>query len=106
MPKSYAARALECAESTVRELASAEAFDVGELDLRVATASIPGFAEDLAGALGVSGERVAAPAPDFAQAHTAAPALALESVGLPHAGTTLFVSAGAGISVASALYRA
>lgn len=104
--ETYAARALECAESTVRELASAEGLDFGEVDLLVGTASIPGFADDLASALGVSGERVAAPVPDGAHAHTAAPALALESVVLAQACTTLFVSAGAGISVAAALYRA
>jgi 3-oxoacyl-[acyl-carrier-protein] synthase-3 len=104
--ESYAARALECAESSVRELASTDGFEFGEVGLLVATASIPGFADDLATALGVSGGRVAALGPDLVQAHTAAPALALESVALAQAGTTLFVSVGAGISVAAALYRA
>ncbi len=103
--QTYAGRALECAESTVRELASAEGFELGEVDLLVATASIPGFAETLADALGVSGQHVAALAPDLAQAHTAAPAGA-QSVALAQARTTLFASVGAGISVAAALYRA
>jgi len=54
----------------------------------------------------VSGERVA-PLPDgLASAHTAAPAVALESERLAEASTVLFVSAGAGITVAAALYRA
>ena len=56
--------------------------------------------------LGVSAERVASPSDGVASAHTAAPALALESVRLEAARTTLFVSAGAGITVAAAIYRA
>ena len=48
--ESYAARALECAESTVRELAAAQALDLGEVDLLVATASVPGFADGIGGA--------------------------------------------------------
>ena len=46
--ESYASRALECAESTARELAGAQALDLGEVDLLVATASVPGFANGLA----------------------------------------------------------
>jgi 3-oxoacyl-[acyl-carrier-protein] synthase-3 len=104
--ESYAARALECAESTARELAAAQALDLGEVDLLVATASVPGFADALAMRLGVSAERVASLPDDLAHAHTAAPAIALESVQLAAAGTTLFVSVGAGISTAAAVYRA
>ncbi len=104
--QSYASRALECAESTARELAAAQALDLGEVDLLVATASVPGFADGLARRLGVSAERVASPSDGFASAHTAAPAVALESVRLAAARTALFVSAGAGITVAVALYRA
>ena len=104
--ESYAARALECAESTVRELAAAQALDLAEVDLLVATASVPGFADALAGRLGVPAERVASPSDGPRRAHTAAPAVALESVGLPAGSTTLFVSVGAGITAAAALYRA
>ena len=104
--ESYTARALECAESTVRELAGAQALDLGEVDLLVATASVPGFAEGLAARLGVPAERVALPPDGLAGTHTAAPAVALESVRLAPASTALFVSAGAGITVAVALYRA
>jgi 3-oxoacyl-[acyl-carrier-protein] synthase-3 len=103
--ESYAARALECAESTVRNLAGARALDLGEVDLLVATASVPGFAVGLAARLGVSAELVASPADGLAGALTAAPAVALESVALEAASTVLFVSAGAGITVAVALYR-
>ena len=104
--ESYAARAVDCAESTVRELASAQALDFSEIDLLVATASVPGFAEQLAARLGVPAERIASsPEGELGHAHTAAPALALESNRLEAASTVLFVSAGAAISVAAALYR-
>jgi 3-oxoacyl-[acyl-carrier-protein] synthase-3 len=104
--ESYPARALECAESTARELAAAQALDLAEVDLLVATASVPGFADALATRLGVPAEQVASPSDGLAHAHTAAPAVALESVGLPAGSTTLFVSVGAGITAAAALYRA
>jgi 3-oxoacyl-[acyl-carrier-protein] synthase-3 len=104
--ESYLPRALECAESTTRELAAAQGLDFGEVDLFIATASVPGFADGLARRLGVSAERVALPPEGVALAHTAAPALALESAGLAAAKTALLASAGAGITVAVALYRA
>jgi 3-oxoacyl-[acyl-carrier-protein] synthase-3 len=104
--ESYTARALECADLTVRELAAAEALDLADVDRLVATASVPGFADALAMRLGVSLERVACAPDGLAAAHTAAPALALESVRLEPGSTALFVSAGAGITVAVALYRA
>jgi 3-oxoacyl-[acyl-carrier-protein] synthase III len=104
--ESYADKALECAESTARELAAAQALDLGEVDLLIATGSVPGFADGLAKRLGVSAERVASPSDGLADAHTAAPAVALESAALATSRTTLFTSAGAGITVAAALYRA
>ena len=103
--ESYATHALECAESTVREFARAQALDIDEVDRLIATASVPGFADALAVRLGVSAERVAAPADGLAAAHTAAPAAALESAALAASSTALFISAGAGITVAVALYR-
>ena len=104
--ESYNDRALECADSTTRELAAAQALDLGEVDLLVANASVPGFADALARRLGVPAERVASPPGHLAHAHTAAPAVALESVGLAAARAILFVSVGAGITAAAALYRA
>lgn len=103
--ESYPARALECAESTVREFAVAQALDLSEVDLLVANASAPEFAEGLAGRLGLSTTRVASGDDGLACVHTAAPALALESAHLEPGRTALFVSAGAGISVAVALYQ-
>jgi 3-oxoacyl-[acyl-carrier-protein] synthase-3 len=104
--ESFTSQALECAEATARDLVGAQALDLGEVDLLIATASVPGFADGLATRLGVSAERVASPSDDLAHAHTAAPAVALESARLAAASTVLFVSAGAGITVAAALYRA
>ena len=76
------------------------------MDLLIATASVPGFADGLATRLGIAAERVVSPANGLVGAHTAAPAVALESADLAASRAALFVSAGAGISVASALYRA
>ena len=104
--ESYATRAIDCAESTARQLSAANGLDLSQLDLLVATASVPGFADGLAKRLGVSLDRVASPSDDLAGAHTAAPAVALESVRFEGARTALFVSAGAGITVVAALYRA
>ncbi len=104
--ESYADRALECAESTARELAAEQALPLADVDLLVATASVPGFADALARRLGVSADRIASAADGLGHAHTAAPALALECADLAAARTVMFVSAGAGITVAAALYRA
>jgi 3-oxoacyl-[acyl-carrier-protein] synthase-3 len=105
--ESYCARALDCAESTVRELAVAQALELNEIDLLVATASVPGFADGLAQRLGLPAERIAvAPEGGIDHTHTAAPAFALESGALGAAQTALFVSVGAGITVAAAIYRA
>ena len=76
------------------------------VDLLVATASVPGFADGLAKRLGVSAERVASPSDGLAGAHTAAPACGARVGDSKAARTALFVSAGAGITVVAALYRA
>jgi 3-oxoacyl-[acyl-carrier-protein] synthase-3 len=102
----YRAHALECAASTAQELAAEEELDLAEVDLLVATASVPDFATTLARRLGVSSARIASPSDGLAGAHTAAPAIALESIELAASRTALLVSVGAGITVVAALYRA
>jgi 3-oxoacyl-[acyl-carrier-protein] synthase-3 len=102
---SYVDSALECAEPTIRKLATAQALDLDEVDLLIANASVPEFAERLATRLGISTDRAASLPEDLVGAHTAAPAVALESVDIAPGTTALFVSAGAGITVAVALYR-
>ena len=104
--ESYAARALECAESTVRELAAAQALDLAEVDLLVATASVPGFADALARRLGVPAERVASPSDDLARCAHGRPGGGARVRATRASRTALLVSAGAGITVAAALYRA
>ena len=103
--ESYPEHALECAESTVRELAADSMLDLGDVDLLVATASVPGFAAELAKRLGVAAERVALPPPALARAHTAAVPVALQQGRLEAGITALFVCVGAGMTVVAALYR-
>ncbi|MGZ4570599.1 MAG: 3-oxoacyl-[acyl-carrier-protein] synthase III C-terminal domain-containing protein [Blastococcus sp.] len=102
----YAARALDCAEATARELVTAHALDLQEIGALVAGASTAGFARALAERLGISPARTASTPDDLGRAHTANLAVALESLALADSGTALFVSAGAGISVAAAIYQA
>jgi 3-oxoacyl-[acyl-carrier-protein] synthase-3 len=104
--ESYPTRALDCAEATARELVDAQAIDPGEVDLLIATASSRGFGKSLASRLGIPAERAVSPSNGLAGAHTAAPAVALESAELGASRTVLFVCAGAGITTAAAIYRA
>ena len=102
----YPARALDCAESTARELVAAHGLDLREVGALVAGASTVGFARALAERLGVPAARTASTPDDLGRAHTADLAMALESVALGDAGTTLLVSVGAGSTVAAAIYQA
>jgi len=91
----------------VRELAAEEGLDLGDIDLLIATASVPHFAAALGQKLGITQARVASLADGFGGAHTAAAALAREPV-QPAPGTSrtaLVVSAGAGITVVAAVHR-
>ena len=101
----YPARVLECAETTTRELAEADGLCLGEIGALYAIASTPGFGQALAERLGIPPARAASPPDGLGQAHTAGLAAVLESVPLANAGTALLVSAGAGITVAAAVYR-
>jgi 3-oxoacyl-[acyl-carrier-protein] synthase III len=103
--ESYPEQALECAESTVRKLATTSMLDLREVDLLVATASVPGFAAELARRLGMPSERVVLPSQALAGAHTAALAVALQAVRLEVGTTMLLVCVGAGITVVAALCR-
>jgi 3-oxoacyl-[acyl-carrier-protein] synthase III len=101
----YPARVLECAETTARELAVADGLNLSEVGTLFAAASTPGFARALAERLGIPPARAAAPPNGLGRAHTAGLAAAMECVPLSDAGTALLVSAGAGITVAAAVYR-
>jgi 3-oxoacyl-[acyl-carrier-protein] synthase-3 len=101
----YPARVLECAEKTAREVAAADELDLGEVGALYATASTPGFGQALAERLHIPAARVASLPDNLGRAHTAGLAVALESLALAEAGTALLVSAGAGVTVAAAVYR-
>lgn len=101
----YPARVLDCAEMITRELAEADGLSLGEVGALFATASTPGFGEALAERLGIPTALAASPPNGLDRAHTAGLAAALESAPLADAGTALLVSAGAGITVAAAVYR-
>jgi len=102
----YPAHALACAESTVRELAAEDRLDLAEIDLLIATASVPDFAAALGTRLGITRARTASLSDGFSGAHTAAPAIAREPLQPGASRAALVVSAGAGITVVAALYRA
>jgi 3-oxoacyl-[acyl-carrier-protein] synthase-3 len=101
----YPARALECAEKTAREVAGADGLDLREVGALFATASTPGFGQALAERLGIPPARAASLPDSLGRAHTAGLAAALDSLALAEAGTALLVSAGAGITVAAAVYQ-
>ncbi|HUO71639.1 MAG TPA: hypothetical protein VMU39_12765 [Solirubrobacteraceae bacterium] len=101
----YRTDAVKCAESTVRELATEEELDLANLDMLIATASVRGFASALAQSLGTKAARIVALPDGLAHAHTAALAIALESVQLADSRTAVLVCAGAGMTVVAALYR-
>jgi 3-oxoacyl-[acyl-carrier-protein] synthase III len=102
----YPDRALICGEAVARQLAAAHGLDLGDIGALVASASTAGFAAALAERLGVPAARVASIPDELGRAHTAGLAAALDSVTLADAGTALLVSVGAGLTVATALYRA
>lgn len=79
------------------------------VDLLIASAYPPRFSRDVARSLGLGPAQVPELAPDLASAHTAGPiaalATAMDSGQFARARNVLFVTAGAGITVALALYR-
>lgn len=89
----------------MRELATEEELDLANLDMLIATASVRGFASALAQSLGTKAARIVALPDGLAHAHTAALAIALESVQLADSRTAVLVCAGAGMTVVAALYR-
>jgi 3-oxoacyl-[acyl-carrier-protein] synthase III len=80
-----------------------------DVDLLVASPYPSGFADRVGRAVGVSAERIARPPWRRALGHTAGPLAALEVAveegAFDRAKNVLFVTAGAGVSIAVALYR-
>lgn len=82
--------------------------ELEDVDLLVAHGSVPAFPGRLAERLGIGHDRVAAVTKSLDRAHTAAPALAIEPFVRGDElsdGNVLFVSVGAGNSVAAATYQ-
>ena len=103
-------RSLECAERSVRAWTADEGLALATVDLLVAAGPDPDFASALASRLGMESAAVVGPEGPMGTAHTAAMIGALEAASLhgwlPASRKALLVSAAAGATVASALYRA
>ena len=105
----YQARLVDCAEEATRRFLRGLGMDIGEIDLLVPAPSGPDFLDRLRARLGVPGDRVAYVAEDLEGCYTTGPIAALQaglkSGRLGEASNTLMLAAGAGITVALALYR-
>jgi len=105
----YHARLADCAEETTRRFLHRLGMRMGEIDLLVPAPSAAGFLDILMARLGVPGDRVAYVPEDLEAAHTTGPIAsvqaAIKSGRLGEARNTLVLAAGAGITVALALYR-
>jgi 3-oxoacyl-[acyl-carrier-protein] synthase-3 len=105
----YRTRCVDCAEEAASRFLRRVALKVADIDLLVPSRSPIGFADELAGRLGVPTHGVAEASEDLEGAHTAGPIVALEAA--MHGGQfqearhVLFVAVGAGIVVGLALYR-
>ena len=106
---SYAARLADCAEEASRRFLRSLDMSWGEIDLVVPAPSSPDFLDALMTRLGVPGDRVAYITEDLEGAYTTGPIAALQAAirsgRLGEARNTLMLAAGAGVTVALALYR-
>ena len=105
----YHARLADCAEEAVHRFLRRLGVGISEIDLLVPAPSSPGFLDTLRVRLGVPGDRVAYVAEDLAGGYTTGPIAALQAAirsgRLGEARNTLMLAAGAGITVALALYH-
>jgi 3-oxoacyl-[acyl-carrier-protein] synthase-3 len=105
----YHARLVDCAEESVLRFLRRLGMGIGEIDLILPAPSSPDFLDVLRVRLGVPGDRVAYVAEDLASAYTTGPIAAMQAAirsgRLGEARNTLMLAAGAGITIALALYR-
>lgn len=105
--ESYAERCVACAADSTRRFLRTQGLAVGDVDLFVAPDTPPGFGRGISAALDLPFERVVS-GPTSSGAYSAAPGLALVAAiasGRLHAtNRMLVITAGAGITVALALY--
>jgi 3-oxoacyl-[acyl-carrier-protein] synthase III len=105
----YQARLADCAEEATRNFLRSLGMDRTDIDLFVPAPSTPGFLDTLRERLGIPGDRVAYTPEHLEGTHTTAPiaavSAAIRSGRLGEARNALVLAAGAGITVALALYR-
>jgi 3-oxoacyl-[acyl-carrier-protein] synthase-3 len=105
----YQARLVDCAEEATRRFLRRAGLGVEDIDLLVPSPSRAGFVDPLRARLGIPGDRVAYTAEDLEGAYTTGPIAALQAAiksgRLGEAHNALLLAAGAGITVALALYR-
>lgn len=105
----YQARLVDCAEEVTRRFLGRLGMGMDEIDLLVPAPSAAGFVDSLRVRLGVPGDRVAYVAEDLEGAYTTGPIAAVQAAirsgRLGETRNTLLLTAGAGITVALALYR-
>jgi 3-oxoacyl-[acyl-carrier-protein] synthase III len=105
----YQARLVDCAEEATRRFLRGLGMDISQIDLLVPAPSSPGFLDPLRVRLGIPGDRIAYVTEELEGSYTTGPIAALQagikSGRLGEARDTLLLAAGAGITVALALYR-
>ena len=105
----FAERCVEHATAVVHEVLATARLAVADVDLLIASQYPVGFARHLAHRLGIADERVPTIPRELVGAHTVGPIAALEAAiearRFAVARHTLFVTAGAGITIGVALYR-
>ena len=105
----YQDRLVDCSEEATRRFLRRVGLGMEDIDLLVPAPSAPGFVDSLRERLGVPGDRVAYTPEDLEGTYTTGPIAALQAAiksgRLGEARNTLLLAAGAGITVALALYR-
>ncbi len=105
----YHARLADCAEDAARRFLRRLGLGISDIDLIVPSPSAADFVDPLRARLGIPGDRVAYTPEDLEDTHTTGPIAALQAAirsgRLREAENTLVLAAGAGITVALALYR-
>jgi 3-oxoacyl-[acyl-carrier-protein] synthase-3 len=105
----FASRCVECAAAATRAFLAAVGLRADDVELVVTSQYPASFPAALGQALGISSDRVPVAPPQLGSPHTAGPIAALESAidsgQFARARNVLFVTAGAGITTATALYR-
>ena len=105
----YQARLVDCAEDATRHFLRRAGLGVEDIDLLVPAPARAGIIDPLRARLGIPGDRVAYTPEDLEGSYTTGPIAALQAAiksgRLGEARNALLLAAGAGITVALALYR-